>query len=117
MVRIASLESQGHFTIQGDKLVIKKRAIMLTPQQETIKKQIDTMMLDDPMNPPRKKELIQKLGREAEAMISFMLESRELVLLEEDILLHKNAVESAQKNIQSFLGEKGRATVADSESR
>lgn len=110
---VADLESAGQLSIAGSQIKLKGRRVKLTPELETLKADIEKAMLDDPVNPPDKKNLIQKFGKNTEDILSFLIESGTIVIFEEGLMYHQEALDKIKADIKKLLLGKGQATVSE----
>jgi selenocysteine-specific elongation factor len=110
---LGSLQEEKKVIIQKDRVQMSGHKPSMTPEQEKIKKKIENKFLQNPFSPPGIKEIIESFGKSAENLVSHLMETGELIRLDEGILLHRKALEEAKEKIGSFLAEKGPATVSE----
>jgi len=110
---LSDLQQENKLKVSGNQISLTDHSVQLTPELEFLKKDINDKMLADPLNPPSKKELIDQMGKDATKMISFLIESGDLILLQESILFHRTAIEKAKQKIMDFLNKKGETTVSE----
>ncbi|MBN2417201.1 selenocysteine-specific translation elongation factor [bacterium] len=109
----ALLVEEGVVEVDGDKLKRAGRDVSLPAAAVRLKEKIEAAYLADPWKPPRLSEVVSDLGKEAEPLISFLLESGTLVRLENEILIHGRALADAKEKIAALLDTTGGSTVSD----
>ena len=110
---LGDLQKENQLKVNGNQIRLPDHTIKLTPELESMKREIENRIQVDPINPPVKNELISQMGKDAEQILSHMIEMGDLILLEENLLFHKVAIDLAKQKVEEFLRNKGEATVSE----
>ena len=107
------LQKENKLEVNGNQIRLSGHTIKLTPELESLKREIENRFQADPINPPVKNKLISQMGKDAEQILSYMIEAGDLILLEENLLFHRLAIGLAKQKVEEFLRNKGEATVSE----
>lgn len=99
--------------VAGDKLKRTGRTVYLPDTARQLKERIESLYLQEIFKPPRLSEIVNDLGKETEPLVSYLLESGTLVRLENEILMHRQALAAAKEKITALLEKSGGSTVSD----
>ena len=107
------LEKNGSLRLQADRIALASHSVQLTDEQKKIKKKIEDPLVKALLMPPSLREVTSGLGKEAEKLVTLMLETGDLVRLEQDIVVHRKAIELAKSTIRAFLLKKSQAGLGE----
>ncbi len=111
------LVKEKQIVLERDKLHLAGYQPNFTPEEEKIKKEIETFCLTSEFAPPTLEEiklhLQDKRITNLEPIISCLIETGILVKLEEGFLIHRALLEKAKENLQNFLLKKKEITVSE----
>ena len=110
---VSDLHVSGALIASSDRVRLKDHVVRLTPELQDLRKKIESRFLDDPINPPAVKFLVEEWGDKAEGILGHMMENGDLIRLDGGVVLHKDAVKQAEMKVKSFLEKKGAATVSE----
>jgi selenocysteine-specific elongation factor len=107
--------------LEHDKRIVDNESLVrqashrprLSPEMEILRDRVEAKLLKDPFNPPRTKVLVEEMGREAEKVLIYLVETGRAVRLADDLVFHHRAMDDAVKTIRRFLTKHGEATVSD----
>ncbi len=107
------LQDEKSIHVHGDRIALSAHAVQLSPDQIQIKEKIEQGFLRSSLMPPSPHEATAGLGKEGEKLIALLLETGALVRLEEGIVMHRDAIERAKKEIGSFLAKRKEAGLGE----
>jgi selenocysteine-specific elongation factor len=110
---LSALEKDGGLVVAGDRIRQQDFHASLDPEEEKIRSRIESLLMDQPFAPPDTSELIAKLGKNSEPVLSFLIESGTIVRVEESLVFHRKALDMAVEKVRSFLDQKKQATVSE----
>jgi len=104
--------------ISQDKLVERKHRLALPEHQETFSddeqkllQSIESLFRERPFNPPSLQEVTEQTTGAVEKVkkiLRILIEQEHLVLVENDLLFHSEAVEQARRLLISFINKEGK---------
>ncbi len=97
----------------GDRVALASHTVQLSSEQKRIKAKVEDVLGKALLMPPGLHEVTAGLGKEGEKVVSLMLETGELIRLEQDIVVHQKAIEQAKAAIGSFLSKKSQAGLGE----
>jgi len=107
------LQSEGTIQVKGDKVALFGYAVHMSGDQLRKKEKIEELFHRSPLTPPDAGSVIAGIGSEADKILLLMIETGELIRLEEGILVHRDAIELAKQQVAAFLGKKPEATLSE----
>jgi len=107
------LQDEKSIHIHGDRIALSAHAVQLSPDQIQIKEKIEQSFIKSSLMPPSPHEATAGLGKEGEKLIALLLETGALVRLEEGIVMHRDAIEGAKKEIGLFLSKRKEAGLGE----
>ncbi len=111
---LAKLQKENVVNVEGDQVSLAGRQITLNPKLEEHRKRIEKQFIDNLFDPPGFENIISDMGEKVRKVLTFMVDSGDLVRVEKDVYFHKNALEEGMKKITALLsGAKKEATMAD----
>ncbi|HKM39251.1 MAG TPA: selenocysteine-specific translation elongation factor [bacterium] len=115
LVPLLSLNLVEDLTIKGDRIRLANHKVKLTPEQEKAAQILITALEAQPFSPPAPSEIIDKhdLGVDAKELITFLLDSGQLIQLAADIVLTAAAYQQAGHKVIAFIKENSSITVAE----
>ena len=63
--------------------------------------------------PPGQREITAGLGKDGEKVVALMIEAGDVVRLEQDIVVHRSAIEKAKQEITKLLAAKHQAGLGE----
>ena len=72
-----------------------------------------SLLLKHPLMPPGREELFAVGGKDADKLLTLMIESGDAILLEDGILMHREAIAAARKKVLEFFGTHSAGTMSD----
>jgi selenocysteine-specific elongation factor len=70
-------------------------------------------MLEAPLSPPSLEEVENAAGSEGPKVAGFMMESGELVRLEEGVVIHRDGLEAARTKLREYFAAHGQGTLSE----
>lgn len=111
-----TLKNNRKIKIQGDRISLYDFKPELTDKQEETLNKLENEFLKGGFNPPGYEELfsnISILEDELQRLITLLVNQRRIIILEKNIIFHKDIVNKGEKLIKGFLKKKGNATVSE----
>lgn len=108
-----SLSEEGMLRSHGDRVALASHAVQLSPEQKRIKAKVEEVLGKSLLMPPGLHEITSGLGKDAQKVVSLLLETGELVRLDQDIVVHQKAIAFARASIESFLSAKSQAGLGE----
>ncbi|MFH0991571.1 MAG: selenocysteine-specific translation elongation factor [bacterium] len=108
-----ALQAEGMVQFIGDRIALAEFSIQLTPEQKELRKRIEKEFAKTPLMPPNPDDLLPGLGKESQHIFQLMIDEGELVRLDEGIVMHREGIEYAKKEITTFLSQKDAAALGE----
>ena len=111
-----TLKNNRKIKIQGDKISLYDFQPELTDKQEETLNKLENEFLKGGFNPLGYEELFSNISipeDELQRLITLLVNQRRIIILEKNIIFHKDIVNKGEKLIKGFLKKKGNATVGE----
>ncbi|MCK4297169.1 MAG: SelB C-terminal domain-containing protein, partial [Candidatus Marinimicrobia bacterium] len=111
-----TLKNNRKIKIQGDRISLYDFQPELTDKQKETLNKLENEFLKGGFNPPGYEELFSNISipeDELQRLITLLANQRRIIILEKNIIFHKDIVNKGEKSIKGFLKEKGNATVSE----
>ncbi|MGI6575095.1 MAG: selenocysteine-specific translation elongation factor [bacterium] len=111
---LQALAADRVIELERDKLKLSSHRISYTPAQEAIKAKLAAAFLDEPFVPPSLGDVLASIpDQEAEQILLAMMDAGILIKVAEDIIFHRQALETAQAKLQDYIQTTGSITVSE----
>ena len=107
------LQVEKQVDVHGDRLSLRSHSIQLSSEHKVIKEKIERALTASLLMPPGQREITAGLGKDAEKLFSLMIEAGDAVRLEQDIVMHRSAIEKAKQEIAKMLATKHQAGLGE----
>ena len=107
------LQSEGQVDLHGDRISLHSHAIELSSEHKAIKEKIEKALTASPLMPPGQREITAGLGKDGEKVFALMIEAGDAVRLEQDIVVHRSAIEKAKQEITKLLTTRCQAGLGE----
>ncbi|NIR51265.1 hypothetical protein GWO43_06110, partial [candidate division KSB1 bacterium] len=90
-------------------------SIDLAPALKTLRDEVDKLLYEEGFNTSSITEMASKLKADPESIheaLSYMLNAKEVVRVEEDIYFHSKRIEEAREKLVSYLNKNEKITVS-----
>ena len=111
MLRVMS--SSGQVALSETSVNLPGRVAALDAESRKTAEEIETAYREAAANPPLLPDLEERYGRAARDIVAWLVEKGELIRIENDLLFHRTALESAEAAMRAYLEEHGQMTVAE----
>ena len=108
-----ALVQDGEVTRKNERLAVKDYQPVLSPEQQSAAQAIKRLLLINPLMPPGREELLAKMGKDGEKVLTLMIETGEVVLLEDGILMHRDAIAQARTRVQEYFAHQPAGTMSE----
>ena len=111
-----TLKNNRKIKIQGDRISLYDFQPELTDKQEETLNKLENEFLKGGFNPPGYEELFSNISipeDELQRLITLLVNQRRIIILEKNIIFHKDIVNKGEKLIKGLLKKKGNATVSE----
>lgn len=109
----SSLLAHGRVVRRGDRLAAADHRVELSPAQEGARRTLVEMLLRHPLMPPGREELVAAGGKDADKLLTLLIETGEIALLEDGILMHRDALAAAERKLLEFFAAHPAGTMSD----
>ena len=107
------LQNEGHVDLHGDRISLRLHAIQLSPEHKAIREKIEKALTASLLMPPGQRDITAGLGKDGEKVFALMIESGDVVRLEQDIVIHRSAIEKAKQEITKLMAAKHQAGLGE----
>jgi selenocysteine-specific elongation factor len=97
----------------GEKIGLADHHVVMTAEQEMVHARLAKTYRDADCMPPDVKVALQGAASGAEEVLNSMMETGELLRLEEGIIIHREAVQHAHEKVRVLLSRQGKATLSE----
>ncbi|MBL7135015.1 MAG: selenocysteine-specific translation elongation factor [Candidatus Marinimicrobia bacterium] len=111
-----TLKNSRKIKIQGDRISLYDFQPELTDKQEETLNKLENELLKGGFNPPSYEELFSNISipeDELQRLITLLVNQRQIIIFEKNIIFHKDIVNKGKKLIKGLLKKKGNATVSE----
>jgi selenocysteine-specific elongation factor len=107
------LQTEAQVDLHGDRMSLRSHAIQLSSEHKVVRDKIERALTTSPLMPPGQREITVGLGKDAEKVFALMIESGDVIRLEQDIVMHRSAIEHAKLEIAKLLAAKHQAGLGE----
>ena len=108
-----ALVSERRLERHGERIAVADHRPLLSAEQQTAKNHIERLLLANPLMPPGREELLAAGGKDGDKLLTLMIETGEVLLLEEGILMHRDAFMEARGKIAEFFTRHEAGTLSE----
>jgi selenocysteine-specific elongation factor len=109
----AELAAESRIARQGERIALAGHEVRLTGEQQGIREKISAAFRAAPLTPPSIEEAVRTAGHEGEKVAAFMLESGELVRLEEGVVIHREGLDVARQKLHGYFVAHKQGTLSE----
>ncbi|MBN2092557.1 selenocysteine-specific translation elongation factor [candidate division KSB1 bacterium] len=113
---LQKLVDTGKIEFSGAKVRLANYSILLSPELEKLKNQIENYFQEQKYSPPHTNEIITQFKRQnpdVEKIIAYLLEHKILIYIDDGYLLHRNWVQEARHILLKHFQTKNELTVGE----
>ena len=110
---VRSAVERGTIRFCGGKLSLPEHAVYLSPEHEKTRQAIARAFLDTPLMPPSVAEVAHNAGKDGEKILGYLVETGELIRMEEGVVMHRRGVEEAQVKLVEFFRSNQVGTLSE----
>jgi selenocysteine-specific elongation factor len=109
----AELVAESRIARQGERMALAGHEVRLTVGLQAVREKISGAFRAAPLTPPTIEEVVRTAGQEGEKVAAFMLESGELVRLEEGVVIHRDGLEVAREKLRGYFASHQQGTLSE----
>jgi selenocysteine-specific elongation factor len=110
---VKKMVQEDALAVSGDRVCVSGFQVELSIELLKIKEDVLKALLGSSFSPPDEKEIIARFGEKGKTILQVLVDSNELIRLEEGVLFHRDVLEKAKQQIHSFIHAKEEATVSE----
>jgi len=109
----AALLQEARLDRHGERLAVAEFKPMLSQEQKETTQAIMRLLLANPLMPPGREELLAGSGKDGEKLLTLMVEMGEVLLLEDGIIMHRDAIAQARARVEEFFAHHAAGTMSE----
>jgi selenocysteine-specific elongation factor len=110
---VKGLVQDGVLAVESDRVRLLQFQVTLSPMLREIREEMVKALTGSSFSPPDEREIIARFGENGKTILQVLVDSSELVRLDEGVLFHRDLLEKAKQMIRSFIGSGHEATVSE----